>query len=123
MECVRLYEEGHEWQLSREELHSLADVSTHFEPIAFEQELIKKFFKKPTGAEETLASWFTATEIKDTIETKTRQKIMSMKRFGGELRRLFEEPEMKSINNVKGRRYYVLPLEGSESPDNEALPF
>ena len=123
MECVRLYEEGYEWQLSREELHSLAAVSTHFEPIAFEQELIKKFFKKPDGAEETLASWFTATEIKDVIETKTRQKIMSMKRFGGELRRLFGLPEMKSINGSKGRRYYVFLLEGNEVIDNQDLPF
>jgi len=123
MECVRLYEEGHEWQLSKEELHSLADVSTHFEPIAFEQELIKKFFKKPEGGEETLGSWFTATEIKDKIETETRQRIMSMKRFGGELRRLFGEPEMKSIANVKGRRYYVLLLDGNEVLDNQDLPF
>jgi len=123
MECVRLYEKGHEWQLSKEEMSSLAEVSKRFEPIAFEQELIKKFFKKPEGGEETLGTWLTATEIKDEIETKTRQKIMSMKRFGGELRRLFGESEMKSINNIKGRRYYVLLLDNDQPIDNQYTPF
>lgn len=119
MEAVRAYESGEEWELSRAELDMLADVSSRFEPIPFERELIAKFFKQN---DEIVKSFFTATEIKDIIETNTRQKIMSMQRLGIELRKLFGEPVSRKRNGYPSKCYQCRRIEiGDQYTDYEQV--
>ena len=45
----------------------------------------------------------TATEIKDTIETHSKQRILSMKKLGSELKQTFGNPRFKDRTN----KYFV----------------
>jgi predicted P-loop ATPase len=99
MELVRAYESGEAYQLEETEFQILNEVSREFENIAFERELINKFFKLVVDQGEFL----TATEIKDIIEINTKQRIMSMKKFGSELRNLFGTPKHRD----KAQKYWV----------------
>jgi len=107
MEIFRTYQSGEEWKLNKEEFDQLNSVGKDFEQTPFERELILKFFKKPEGSD-GYAEWLTATEIKDAIELNTRQKIMSMKKFGSELRKSIGEPKNKKLNGSV-RAYYFIP--------------
>lgn len=126
MEIFRAYQSGEEWKLNKEELDQLNSVGKDFEQTPFERELILKFFKKPEVGD-GYAEWLTATEIKDAIELNTRQKIMSMKKFGSELRNVFGNPKSKKIKNVPLSRYEVIRTYVSnknESTDNQDdIPF
>jgi predicted P-loop ATPase len=99
MELVRAYASGEAYQLEETEFQILNEVSREFENIAFERELINKFFKLVVDQGEFL----TATEIKDIIEINTKQRIMSMKKFGSELRNLFGTPKHRD----KAQKYWV----------------
>lgn len=126
MEIYRVFESGEEWKLNKEELDQLNSVGKDFEQTPFERELILKFFKKPEGGD-GYTEWLTATEIKDAIEINTRQKIMSMKKFGSELRNVFGNPKSKRINNNNLSRYEVIRTyltNKNESTDNQDdIPF
>lgn len=125
MEAYRAYESGEEWQLNREEITQLNEVGKDFETLAFESELILKFFKPVEGGEiET--QWLTTTEIKNTIETLTKQKIINLKRFGMELRKIFGKSISKKINGTALNRYYLAPthhLLKNQDTDNQDVPF
>lgn len=101
MELYREYTKGTEWQLDKEEVKILMEISEEFETIPFERELILKFFEVPEGSYSTE---MTATEIKDWIETYSKQKIFSMKKLGTELKKLFGNP----ISTRRGRCYQVI---------------
>lgn len=90
MEAVRLYESGAEWQLQKEELQQLGELSERFEQVPIERELILKFFAVPT--EEQHGEYLSTTEIKDTIERLTQQRLFSIRKLGIELRKIFGEP-------------------------------
>jgi predicted P-loop ATPase len=87
MELHRCYISGEEWKLEKTELEVLNDISQSFEVIPFERELLLKFFSTEGTKKETLS----ATEIKDYIECNTKQKIMSLKKLGLELKKLYGE--------------------------------
>lgn len=106
MEIYRAYESNEEWQLTKEELGKLNEVGRDFEQTPFERELILKFFRK--NDDNGFSEWLTATEIKDAIEINSRQKILSMKKFGVELRNIFGESKSKKINGVDLKRYNVI---------------
>ena len=106
MEIYRAYESNEEWQLTKEELGKLNEVGKDFEQTPFERELILKFFRK--NDDNGFSEWLTATEIKDAIEINSRQKILSMKKFGSELRSQLGSPKNKRINNVVLSRYEVI---------------
>lgn len=99
MELVRAYASGESYQLEATEFEVLNEVSRGFENIAFERELINKFFKVVVDKGE----WLTATEIKDIIEIHTKQRILSMKKLGSELRNAFGAPKFKDRAN----KYFV----------------
>jgi predicted P-loop ATPase len=99
MQLVNLYENGETFHLSEIEFSLLNEISRGFESIAYERELISKFYVKG----DKVGLFLTATEIKDTIESLTKQKIMSMKKFGTELRNLFGAPKFKDRQS----KYYV----------------
>lgn len=124
MEAYRAYESGECWQLSKDELAELNIVGEDFESTAFERELILKFFSSPEPGK--YSEWLTTTEIKDVLETNTKQKIMSMKKLGAELRRLFGKSKSKKINGVSLYRYEVVRYSYSTTDqrvDNEEVPF
>jgi hypothetical protein len=108
MECVRAYESGEEWQLNKSELAALDEMGTEFETTPFERELILGHFAKPKPG--VYSTWMTSTEIKDHIETMTKQKIFGTKRFGIELRRVFGHPVSKKVEGISMKRYEVIKL-------------
>lgn len=120
MEAYRAYESGEEWQLSKEELAVLDNVGKDFQSIAFEQELILKFFKSANNG--GYSEWLTATEIKDHIEINTKQKIHSMRKFGMELTKIFGKSKSKSVNGVILNRYEVIRLT-DQVTDNQHFEF
>jgi len=126
MEIYRAYESGEDWKLNKEELDQLNAVGKDFEQTPYERELILKFFKRPEGGD-GYSEWLTATEIKDVIELNTRQKIMSMKKFGSELRNVFGNPKSKKIKNIPLSRYEVIRYGNNENSQNteneEDVPF
>lgn len=126
LELVRLYESGFEWQLSREDLAGLKDVSENYEVMPFERELIQKFFK-PGSMGGGYSEYLTSTEIKDYIETNTRQKINSMRRFSIELKNVLGESERKKRGGIVSRCYHVIRVNGTDdnpqTPIDNDLPF
>jgi uncharacterized protein YeeX (DUF496 family) len=108
MECVRAYESGEEWRLNKSELAALDEMGTDFETTPFERELILSHFSKPKAG--VYSTWMTSTEIKDHIETMTKQRIFGTKRFGIELRRVFGNPMSKKIDGLSLKRYEVVKL-------------
>jgi uncharacterized protein YeeX (DUF496 family) len=118
MECVRAFESGEEWQLNKSELAALDEMGVEFETTPFERELILAHFSPPrAGAYSTFLS---STDIKDVIETRTKQKLMSNKRFGMELKRIFGKPVSKRINGFPVKVYEVVKLEFNHPTTHES---
>jgi hypothetical protein len=106
MECHNAYKSGESWQLTAEEVAPLNALSLDFSSIAFERELVFQFFDIPSSRDR--ADWLTATEIKNEIESNSKQQIKNMTRFGIELKNIFGEPRQKKLDGVhKGRCYPV----------------
>lgn len=116
MEAYRAYHDGEEWQLNKEEMAMLDEAGKDFEAIPYERELITKFFTKPKAG--LYSDWLTSTEIKDVIETRTRQKIMSLRKLGLELRSLFGDSKSKYVDGVSLKRYEVVRTYSDEHPRN-----
>jgi predicted P-loop ATPase len=108
MELYRLYTSGEEWQLNKDEISVLKEVSGEFETIPFERELILKFFDIPTNG---AGSMMTATDIKEVIECNSKQKILSLKKLGTELKNLFGD----SVSTRQGYKYKVQEKYGNSN--------
>jgi predicted P-loop ATPase len=126
MECVRAYDSGEDWQLSKDELFELAEVSNDFEGTNYEGELIAQFFKRPRLND--FAEFLTATEIKEVIESNSKQRIIYMKKFGMQLRNLFGNSISKKINGVPSKRYAVCRISTNlpttaQYAENQDFPF
>ncbi len=130
MEMVRAYERGDEWQLNKEDMIHLADVSTDFEAINMEREIITKFF----GNDEKLGyiEELTATDIKNHIEINSKQQIKNMKAFGIELKKYFGKKIARKVSGTTIYVYRVVKFTNSPSnayqqtidtPLEEATPF
>jgi predicted P-loop ATPase len=125
MELVREYEAGFDWKLTREEIADLQAVSNEFETIPFERELITQFFANANtpGLVESL----TSTEIKDYIETNTRQKIMNGRKFSIELKNVLGNSILRKRHGIMQRVYLCVRLNQShvnlQSTENEPAPF
>jgi len=114
MEAYRAYQDGEEWQLNKDELAALHAASNEFEGIPFERELLYKFFNKVGPGQ--YGEWLTPTEIKDVIESNTKQKIINMKKFGIECKNLFGDKKSKKINGSDLKRYEVVRFGNSSQP-------
>lgn len=131
MEIFRAYDNGESWQLNKEDLMQLELISSDFETTPYEHQLITRFFKYPESS--LIGEWMTATDIKNHIETFTKQKIMSLKKLGIELRKIFGKPTAKKQNGNVNSCYFVQKIhEGqssynhlttSETPENIDVPF
>jgi predicted P-loop ATPase len=125
MELVRMYESGYDWKLTREDVAQLKIVSDEFETIPFERELITQFFGNVNtpGFVESL----TSTEIKDFIETNTRQKIMNGRKFSIELKNVLGNAVVKKKNGITQRVYLCVRLTNKhvtmQHAENEGTPF
>jgi len=124
MEAYHNYKAGEQWELTKEEITVLSDLSEDFSSISFERELIHQFFAP--GTQERL----TATEIKNEIEVNTKQQIKNMQRFGIELRKIFGDPKPVKRDGISTRCYFVRKVVSalttghfSQTFDNEPLPF
>lgn len=128
MECVRAYESGEPWQLTRDELATLNSLSAQFETTPYERELILQFFR-PASSGGGYVEHLTSTQIKEVIEANTRQRIMAMKRFGAELVAMFGQAKQVRKNGIVAKMYPVIRISGNsevtpQTVDNEdALPF
>jgi hypothetical protein len=118
MECVRAFESGEEWQLNKSELAALDEMGTEFETTPFERELILGHFAKPRAG--VYSTFLTSTDIKDIIETRTKQKLFSQKRMGIELKRLFGQPISKRIDGVPLKVYEVVKLDYNNPTTHES---
>lgn len=105
MEAYRMYHEGEEWQLNREEIEALKIISDEFESTPFERELILEYFRKPQKDEP--CEYLTATAVKEHIETRGVQKITNIKRLGIELKGIFGKKVF--FKGVGVYKVYMLP--------------
>lgn len=114
MEIVRAYESGEDWNFTNGEFEKLSEVTNKYEQIPYERELILKYFTTykdngDFGIEEEM----TATEIKDFIETHSKQQIRNLKRLGMELRNIFGERVCKRVGGKVLNLYKVIKNENS----------
>lgn len=122
MELVRIYEGGENWNFSKEELDKLTDVSNVFEAIPYERELILNFFvSKEEEAGNGFVEEMTATEIKNYIETNTKQQIRSLKRLGMELHSIFGERKSVRKAGKVVNVYEVVKIQKNDTSRNEAV--
>lgn len=126
MELLRSYEGGYEWRLNKDEMSDLNLVSQNFETIAFERELILQFFTAEGNAF-GYTEFLTSTEIKDVIETNTRQRIMNSRKFQFELKSIFGEKVSIRRHGLPSKCYKVIRIGAlpttSQLADNEEPPF
>lgn len=122
MEMVRVYEGGENWNFTKEELDSLTNVSNKFEAIPFERELILNFFvSKDDAAGNGFVEEMTATEIKNHIETNTKQQIRSLKRLGMELHSIFGERKSVRKAGKVVNVYDVVKIQKNDTTRNDAV--
>ena len=113
MEAVRIYESGESYGLSVEEFKHLATLTSEYETVPLERELILQLFKPHN--EGGYVEELTASQIKDYIETYTKQRIASIKRLGTECRSIFGERKARKVGGRVMQYYMVikLPRDGS----------
>jgi len=104
MELVREYESGAEWQLNADDFEVLKQTGQDFETINYEFEIIARMFKPATEA--GIVEHMTATEIKNHIESHSKQSIKSLPHFGRELNKFFGKS--KQDKNTGKRCYAVI---------------
>jgi predicted P-loop ATPase len=108
MELLYNYEQGAEWKLNPDDIDHLSEVSTDFESMPFERELICKYFCRNSDEHQGYPEFLTSTEIKMHIEEVSKQKIISMKRFQTELSKIFGKSILKKRAGQPVRVYEVV---------------
>lgn len=119
MEAYRAYESGEEWQLSKDELAGLDSVGEEFQPVPYERELLLQFFS-PSSDGGGYAEGLTTTEIKDILETNTKQRLHSLRKLGVELKNLFGKSSSKRVGSSIVKVYSVIRVSG-KTPNNETV--
>jgi predicted P-loop ATPase len=125
MELVMAYEAGEDWQLRREELTELSDLSNSFEAIPYERELILEHFS--TEDQGGYVEWLSATEIKNVIELNSKQMIKNINKFGQECKKVFGKSKSIKVSGFPVKKYPVvrnnlLPTT-IQSVENQIVPF
>lgn len=111
MEAHRLYKDGYNWQIGKDDIEKLNKGTEIFEEHSLEYELINKYFKIPEE-NETSATQMTATEIKVLMERDTNQKL-SLYRIGQQLQKIGFIQSMEPVPGTKHsvkRIYKVIKL-------------
>jgi predicted P-loop ATPase len=120
MECYRAYVRGDEWQLNRSEFAVLNELTTDFEAIPVERELIMLYFaaNSETGMGK---KYLTASQIKMHIEINSKQQIKNVKIFGAELKRLFGVSVSKRIDGQILKVYPVYEVNNSQGFNSQQV--
>ncbi len=100
-----LYKTGFHWKFKQEDIDKLNKESDRFISTNIESELIGKFFELPSSV--TDGEYMTNTEIKDILETKTKQKIWSSTKLGIELKHMGFTQIQKWYGKKNHRVYFV----------------
>jgi len=118
MEAVRCYERGDEYELNDEEMEVLrTEVSPAFTISFSEEEMLLKYFRKPTEGEE---GFMTSTEILDFLTKDTRVKI-TKKRLGTFLGQYFERDQIRRNSfPVKG---WKITFSNRDDKNDESIVF
>lgn len=113
-----LYKFGFHWKFKQKDIDQLNADSHLFQAINYEAELVNAFFEIPDN--ELFAERMTNTEIKDYIETRTKQRIFNTTKLGIELKKLGFK-QAKSDSN----RFYLVKLkkEPPSTPKPNSQPF
>jgi hypothetical protein len=113
------------WQLSRADIGYLDQLTYNNVQPAAEKELFLKFFYIPETFLESSGEWMTNTEIKDYIETRTKQHISSHK-LGAIMKTLGAKKVARREKNFCGS-YFVVRYDYTEKhpyqTDNQEAPF
>lgn len=112
MEAVRIYEDGEDWNLSDIEIEHLGTLTSEYETVPLERELILKFFSNPDSAV-GMVEEMTTSDIKDYIESNTKQRLVSIKRLGAECRSIFGNRKAKRISGKVIQYYSVIKIAGT----------
>lgn len=117
MELVSMYEDGYKWQLDADEMKSLAEVSSDFETMPFEREMILNYFNTINDPHSGHVEKMTGSQIKEFIESRSKQKITNIKRFQIELTSIFGKSKVTKMSGKNMRVYDVVPKidEGNSS--------
>lgn len=84
-QAYKLYKDGFEWQVSRQDAEEMATKNDKFEEQTIERMLIQKCFILPSPA--SYATDLTSSDILSKLEVHTKQRL-SLKRVGMELKAL-----------------------------------
>jgi predicted P-loop ATPase len=107
IEIFRAYDGGESWQLTPEASELLAAASTNYSVADFEMELIETFLEKPTTSYGGFL--MSNTEIKIYLERCSGQKILSTRKLGIALRKVFVN-EVAKIDGHTKRGYRCVTL-------------
>ena len=113
------------WQLSRAEIAILNDRTQLNVQPAVEKELLLKLFTIPDRSDDPEGKWLTNSEIKDVIETCTRQHVSAHK-LGAILKSLGCQKVCRRERNFLGCYFVVRNYERSDyaqTPTNQGIPF
>jgi hypothetical protein len=119
MEAYRAYDSGEEWQLSKDELAGLDSVGEEFQPVPYERELLLQFFL-PVSQGGGYAESLTTTEIKDILETNTKQRLYSLRKLGVELKNLYGKSSSKRVGSSIVKVYNVIRV-NDKTTNNETV--
>ncbi len=111
IEAYHLYKESFDWNLNPGEIGLLDYLSENYETPPLEYELILKYYEPGRGILEKSAS-----EIKETIEDKSKQRL-SLTKIGSMLNRIGFESKMIKVSGKSKKVYLVNPKTGTGIAD------
>ncbi len=107
IEAYHLWQEGFQWEMKKEDIDLLAQYTDEFKAVSVEEEMIFLHFRIPNPNEEGV-SIFLTTEIKDYIESRSRQ-ILNIKDIGMVMSK-YKVKKKKSKPDQYGKRKWGYPL-------------
>ena len=127
MELVNMYESGADYELTKDEMAGLDEISRSFESIAIERELLEKYFAVPDEVDEGVNGYQTSMSSTDMIaecESRSGIKISKKRNYQTEIRKMFGDPEIKKVNGKSKRLYSVFKITDEPNTQKEDnLPF
>lgn len=119
MEAVQLWKSGFQWRLDKHDIAYLNKDAAEFEVTTVEAELLGKYFEPAEG--QFYGEFMTTSEIKDFIETQTKQKLV-LDRLGKELKKKKFVRQAKRIGAAVHYGYQVKKIGGLQNPYAPQLP-
>jgi predicted P-loop ATPase len=107
MEAYHLWKGGFEWRLNKEDIKRLNDATLRFENYSSEYELITQFYELPEPGKSI--EYYTATQIKNFLETHSVQKL-SLDKIGKEMQRIGFKQVSKKMNGLPRKVYEVISI-------------